>query len=165
MHIEALTWGMQHATADHVSVLDIGGRDVNGSPRALFPNAAWTCLDILPGPGVDIVADAATWIPDREYDIVVSFECFEHAKAWPQICETAFKACKPGGTFIATMAGPGRAPHSGIDGGPDLHGGEHYANVQPAKLRRVLEEIGWRDVIVDQQVSPFPCDTRCVAVR
>lgn len=166
MHNEAWLWVAEYATQAPVTVLDLGGRNINGSCIAAFPHATvYRVVDLYPGPGVDIVADAATWQPDDEYDYVISTETFEHTPVWPQICVTAFKACKPGGTFIATMAGPGRAPHSGIDGGPTLYGGEHYGNVQPAKLKRVLEEIGWRDVIVDQQVSPAPCDTRCVAVR
>jgi len=166
VHVEAYSWAIRFATDAPVSVLDIGGRNVNGSPRGLFPNATvYTVVDIAPGPGVDFVADAATWTPDREYDVVVSTETFEHTYSWPEICITAFKACRPGGMFIATMAGPGRAPHSGIDGGPFLHDGEEYANVDPGHLHEVLKITGWRDIIVDQQLSPASCDVRCSAIR
>jgi len=166
MHAEALSWVKQFRTDDPVTVLDLGGRNVNGTPRGLFPNATvYTVVDIAPGPGVDFVADAATWVPDREYDVVLSTECFEHTYSWPEICATAFKACTPGGLFVATMAGPGRAPHSGLDGGSTLYAGEEYGNVEPAKLRAVLEALGWRDIVVDQQVSPASCDVRCSAIR
>lgn len=164
MHVEAFAWVEQHATEAPVDVLDIGGRDVNGSPRALFPNAAsYTVLDLFDGPNVDIVADAASWIPRREYDVIVCTEVFEHTASWPQICDTAFKACRPGGMLIATMAGPGRPVHSGIDGRRTLRPNEFYENVSPSVLRRVLAECGWRDVAVD--VRRRPADVRAVAYR
>lgn len=164
MHPEAMAWISQYATTDPVTVLDIGGRNINGSPRHLFPAATvYTVLDIADGPGVDVVADAATWVPDREYDVVVSAEVFEHTSVWPQICATAHKALKPGGRFIATMAGPGRPEHSAIDGGWTLHPGEWYANVEPADLLEVLKAAGFVDITVDRQ--NHPADVRAVATR
>lgn len=164
MHAEALAWIAGHSTNLPVRVLDLGGRDVNGSPRHLFPNATvYTCLDILPGEGVDIVADAGTWEPDAEWDYVVSAEVFEHTANWAAICRTAHKACAPGGKFIVTTAGPGRPPHSAIDGGGRLYPGEHYANVPARELERVLVETGWREITVDSQ--PSPADTRSVATK
>lgn len=164
MHFEAMSWVARFASDDPVTVLDLGGRDINGSVRALWPHAAsYRVVDLYPGPGVDIVADAAVWAPDASYDVVVVCEVFEHTEVWPQIIETAYKACKPGGMFVATMAGPGRPPHSAIDGGWTLHPGEHYANIEPERLKAVLEDVGWEGVVVNQQVAPFPCDVRCVA--
>lgn len=159
MHPEAMAWVAQHATTDPVAVLDIGGRFINGSPRVLFPAAEYVVLDVMAGPGVDIVADAATWEPDRVYDVVVCAEVFEHAREWSAICRTAFEACSPGGSLIVTCAGPGRAVHSGIDGSPNLHPGEHYENVPPDALADALTASGWRDVIVDQS----GLDVRAVA--
>ena len=164
MHNEAYEWVARFANDGLVEVLDLGGRDVNGSVRGLFPNATrYTVVDILPGPGVDYVADAATWQPDQEYDVVVCTETFEHTAVWPGICRTACAALKPGGIFIATMAGPGRPPHSAIDGLFRLHPGEHYANVPAFELERVLKETGFIDVTVDSQ--PSPADTRAVASK
>lgn len=162
MHAEAFRWVQDHAPRDAGVVLDIGGRNINGTVRSLFPFAhTYVALDIAEGPEVDIVADAATWTPDRAYEVVVCCEVFEHTAVWPGICQTAFKACRAGGLFIATMAGPGRRPHSGIDGGWHLHAGEHYANVEPDDLRRVLIAAGFTDVTVDQQSA----DVRAVATK
>lgn len=164
MHPEAYQWVAEHATTGPVAVLDLGGRDINGTPRALFPGATlYRTVDIAPGPAVDIVADAATWVPDREYDVAVSTECFEHTGSWPRIVLTALAALRPGGLFIATMAGPGRGVHSGVDGGGTLHPGEHYANVDPATLLAVLTDAGFTGVTVD--VRPSPADVRCVATK
>jgi SAM-dependent methyltransferase len=161
MHPQAHDWVASHRTDEPLAVLDIGGRNINGSVRDLFRNADYTALDILPGDGVDIVADAATWVPDREYDAVVCCEVFEHTAVWPEICATAFKALKPGGKFVATCAGPGRGEHSAIDGQFHLHPGEHYGNVSDVDLNEVLVACGFHDITTDQQIGP--CDTRAVA--
>ncbi len=163
MHDEALAWVRAHATDDSLLVLDIGGRDINGTTKDLFPNAEWVTLDILPGEGVSIVADAATWEPDREYDLIVSTECFEHAEGWRDIVKTIYRALRPGGRCVLTMAGPGRQVHSGVDGDGVLHPGEYYGNVDPDHLRAELEATGFVDIIVDSQVSP--ADTRAVASK
>jgi hypothetical protein len=164
LHAEALAWVELYRTDEPVSVLDIGGRNINGTPRPLFPNAAvYTVLDIAPGDGVDIVADAAEWSPDRRYDVVVCCEVFEHTNVWPAILRTAYKALDDGGVLIATMAGPGRAPHSAVDGGPHLYDGEHYGNVEPADLETALAAAGFGGFVVDEQTESH--DVRAVAYR
>ena len=164
MHPQAYNWVASFARPNAGAVLDLGGRDINGSVRLLFADArVYTTLDIADGPGVDVVADAATWTPDQEYDVVVCCETFEHTPVWPDICATAHKALRSGGQFILTMAGPGRPEHSGVDGGWVLHEGEHYANVKPEALRRVLRDLGFANVLVDQRFQP--ADVRAVAVK
>jgi SAM-dependent methyltransferase len=163
-----MQWIAKHATADPVTVLDIGGRNVNGSPRHLFPAATrYTVLDVRPGEqvtDVDIIADASEWNPSgQQWDVVVCAETFEHTAGWRAICRTAFAACAPGGRLIITTAAPGRPPHSAVDGEFRLLPGEHYANIRPAELERVLAEAGWADVAVD--VQPSPADVRATAVK
>ncbi len=162
MHEEAFAWVHDHATAEQVSVLDIGGRNINGSVRDLFPNAdPYVALDIADGPAVDIVANAAEWTPDRTYDLIVCTEVFEHTPEWPAILRTAAAACRVGGRIILTMAGPGRSPH-GASGGP-WNFGEYYANVHPSDLRAEMAAAGWTDIDVDFLQSPG--DTRAIATR
>ncbi len=162
MHPEAMLWVGRFATAEPLRVLDLGGRDNNGSPRSLFPNAAYTVLDLEAGVDVNIVADAASWTPDQDYDLVISTELFEHTPVWPAILATAFAACRSGGRLVATMAGPGRPAH-GQHGAAGPAPGEFYANVDPVELWTVLAEVGWRDIQVD--VQPSPADVRCSAVK
>lgn len=165
MHLAAYDWVARHAVGGPVAVLDIGGRDVNGTVRGLFPAAAvYTVVDVRPGRNVDIVADAALWKPDRAYDVVVCTEVFEHTLAWRNICMTAYQACKAGGSLLATCAGPGRAPHSGIDGGA-VRFGEWYENIDPGELRDVLEKAGWVDVVLDQAGEDVRAHARAPRTR
>ncbi|MEV6879739.1 methyltransferase domain-containing protein [Amycolatopsis sp. NPDC051128] len=160
MHQQAYEWVDRHADADAARVLDIGGRNINGTIRDRFPGATeYVVLDIVEDAGVDIVADAATWRPDERFDAVVCAEVFEHTPVWREICLTVAVVLEPGGQFIATMAGPGRAPHSAMDGGPELRPGEHYGNIDPDELEDELVALGFEDVTVDQLGE----DVRCVA--
>jgi len=138
VHPAVFDWVGKFATDTAVNVLDIGGRDVNGTCRPLFPNAArYTVIDLIQGPGVDIVGDAAEWNPPRRFDVVLCTEVFEHTARWPEMCATAKRALAPGGVFVVTCAGPGRHPHSGFDG-EQVRPGEHYENVDPDVLATLL---------------------------
>ena len=138
MHPAVAEWVAAHAPDGPVTVLDIGGRDINGTVRHLFhPDSVWTVIDLRPGPNVDVVADFTTYTHPTEVDVVVCCEVFEHTLVWPQLVAAAAKALKPGGRFLCTCAGPGRAPHSGVDGN-EVKPGEHYANVSAQELAPVL---------------------------
>jgi len=169
MHTQVLDWVGQFRTTEDLSVLDIGGRDLNGSTRMFFPNAnPYHVLDILPGFGVDFVHDAADWEPGLEpraivpgYDLVLSTETFEHAKRWPEIIATAWKALRPGGWFIFTCAGPGRPPHSGVAAVWELSPGEWYENVSAEQITEVLHVQGWEGI----EVRQLGLDTQGKAVK
>jgi methyltransferase family protein len=155
MHPQAHDFVAQHARpSPGLRVLDIGGQNMNGTVRGLFPGAEYLSLDIADGPGVDIVADAAEWEPswvqDSDgFDVVVCCEVFEHTPYWQGILQTAHDALRPGGLLIATMAGPGRPEHSGrqATGGPAE--GEHYANIDPGDLGAACMNAGFLEVDVD----------------
>jgi hypothetical protein len=135
--------------------LDIGGRDVNGTARAWFPRTHWRGLDIRPGPGVDIVADATTWQAQVPvWDFVLSTECLEHVKEWPGIVYAASTALNPVGPQLAffTAASIGRGAH-GASGEHTPPEGEWYGNVDPADLTRELER-WFAEVRVDYNPNP-----------
>lgn len=125
-----------HGLAEAPSVLDLGGRDVNGTVHGLFHSKPYV-VDILDGPEVDWVGDAAEFTTDHEYDVVLCTEVFEHTPNWPLIVNTAWVACRPGGMFIATMASRERPTHSPTTGGP-LESDTYYANIDPVDLVSVL---------------------------
>jgi SAM-dependent methyltransferase len=149
VHEAVLSWVGQFRTDEDLSVLDIGGRDLNGSPRSLFPNASpYHVLDLRPGPNVDFVGDAATWRPElpARYDLVICTEVFEHTPGWALILQTAMDCLRPGGWLLFTCAGPGRPAHSGIEAVMGLLGDEWYANVSPGEIADVLGKQGWTDI-------------------
>jgi SAM-dependent methyltransferase len=121
-------------------VVELGALDFNGSVRDLFPSArGYTGVDLVAGPGVDVVADAADWRPLPHApapDLVVCCEVLEHTPHPEAVVRNAAAMLAPGGRLVVTAAAPHRAPHSAVDGGP-LRPGEHYRNVAPDAL------VGW----------------------
>ena len=136
MHIEVLDW-LAHVVpllARQKYVLEFGSCDVNGSARQFFLGAHYIGIDVRPGPGVDTVADAADFSPKPWFlfDVVISTEMLEHCRRAAEVCANAARLLKPGGVFLASMAGPSREPHS-VDAGP-LAVDEYYRNVTEADL-------------------------------
>lgn len=166
MHREALQWVARCITKyeldkDGVRVLDLGGRDVNGTTRDLWARPGYyLVVDNTDGPGVDVVADAVNLFLDQQFDVVTSTECLEHAEFADCIVRCAFDHLRPGGWFIATMAGPGREPH-GQHGADRPEPGEFYRNVEPNALEAWIKSAGFTWWHIDQD-GP---DVRCCAVR
>jgi SAM-dependent methyltransferase len=157
MHPACYQWVTDHAAAaEHV--LDIGGRDINGTPRELFADAEYTVIDLEAGPNVDVVADITEWHTTQRFDVVLCLEVLEHVEDWWAIIAAAHRLTKPGGVFIVTCAGPGRAPHSAHDGG-EMRGGEWYANIDPGALWTALEAFSAASVDI------AGVDVRAVAVK
>lgn len=152
MHPAAYEWVARHARPGRT--LDIGGRDINGTVRALFGDD-YTALDLVDGPGVDVVADVCSY-QAKKFDVIVCCEVLEHTDA--DILGAAYRLLRKGGLLIVTAAGPGRQPHSAVDGGP-LREGEYYRNVEPFELEQSLA--GWSSSEVDVSGE----DVRAVATK
>ncbi len=85
MHESALIAGKTFAGiygGDNKIVVDLGGRNVNGTLRPFFEkkNMKFICVDMEADPSVDIVVKPGERLPfeDNSVDIVVSTSCFEH---------------------------------------------------------------------------------------
>lgn len=142
MHKEAMDF--VRANCRPGRVCEFGSYNVNGSARELYQGWDYVGVDLRPGRGVDVVADfcspqLCSTFAGQSFDVIVSTEAFEHCKDWQNAVFNAFVLLKPGGRFLITAAGPKRAVHNN-DGGSVLADGEHYANIDPVELERVLKE-------------------------
>lgn len=147
MHAEALGWVRRWAPAEPCDVLDVGGRDINGTPVDVFhPDSVWTVVDLHPSPNVDIVADFLDVEPDRSFDVVCHLEVAEHCAEWVAHLRHARDVLDVEGLLIFTAAGPGRGPHSAVDGGA-VREGEWYQNVDPDHLAASLDRLFSRHVV------------------
>lgn len=162
MHQQAREFVARYATTDTISVIEIGSRDVNGIVRDLFPAADWLGIDLAPGPGVDIVCDAAQWDTLRRVDLVVCCETLEHAAEWREIIRRSFIWLRPGGRAIYTAAGLGRLPHSAVDG-CELREGEYYCNISLMELEAAMVVAGYQ--IVVSEFAGLHSDVRAAGVR
>ena len=143
------------------NVVEFGSLDINGSVRGLFDSDSYHGIDLQDGPGVDEIADAATWKADPfcEVNCIVCCEVLEHAPNVHGIVENAYRNLSQHGLFVVTCATNPRKPHSAVDGGP-IRPGEHYANVEADDLRFYFSNFF---SIVDLTVSRERGDLYCVA--
>lgn len=157
MHAEAMEF-LRRLTIEG-PVIEIGSRNVNGSARDAFLGVEWFGIDTETGPGVDLVWDVLDWWPEKQCKTVVCCEVLEHASKWRDIIHNV-SLWEHHITLIITCAGPGRQPHSAIDGGP-LRDGEYYQNISAEELRAELIKAGFRTVYADQ----YGTDTRAIAMK
>ena len=116
----------------------------------------WVGLDIEPGPGVDIIADARKpVIGERRnyFDFVLCTEVFEHVDDWGAIVLSISDWLKPGGVTVVTCASTGRRPH-GARGAMDPAPGEHYANVPELHLLDAFWAAGFNEYKSKYQAVP-----------
>lgn len=117
MHDANHSWLKDLATtyADHFTgkkVLDIGSLNVNGSCRRYFTDCNYTGVDQKAGKGVDIVAVATeTKFEPQSFDVVISFNCYEHDPDWKNNVNHNLQWLKKGGLFIAEFGSTGNEPH------------------------------------------------------
>ncbi len=149
MHAEA--YDFVRRQIGELSVLEIGSLNVNGSVRELFPHWDYTGLDRVAGPGVDVVADGATFDTPKRFDAIVCCEVFEHFESWAEIVNNSYRLLRPGGVFIGTCAGPGREPHK-CDGSKN-DGSEFYENVIPEQLQSRLRMAGFQNVVIEHRIT------------
>lgn len=92
-------------------VLEIGSLNINGTVRQFFDAKEYVGVDVGHGPGVDIVISGHEYNDDKQFDCVISCECFEHNPFWKQTFLNMIRLCRPGGLVVFTCATTGRPEH------------------------------------------------------
>jgi SAM-dependent methyltransferase len=96
-------------------ILEIGSynvNEINGGIRAIFSDCDYTGVDLISGPGVDIVASGSEVdMPTDSFDVTLSSECFEHNPFWRETFANMYRMTSPGGVVIMTCATTGRVEH------------------------------------------------------
>jgi SAM-dependent methyltransferase len=118
---------------NNLSVLDVGSFDVGGSIKDFFVKNTYTGVDLVKGPNVDIVLDGSELHKlNQKFDIVISCECFEHAKNWKEIFLSMYNVCEDDGYVIFTCASRGRIEHGTkrtINSDSPGTTGDYYKNI------------------------------------
>lgn len=132
-------------------VLEVGSLDVNGSVRFMVEHrvpAEYIGVDIMPGPGVDQVADAVDLV-DRfgsdSFDVVLCLEMLEHAEDWRATLWSMIRVLRPGGVLVITTRSPGFAYH---------HPPDHWRYTQGAFVE-IIERTGL-DTLVLMDDPEYP---------
>jgi len=104
MHYTSLKSGEAFSKSYHFEnglVVDIGGRNVNGSLRSFFEEKGmrFLCVDMEPHSSVDIVTPPGENLPfeDGSVDLIVSTSCFEHDPCFWLTFKEMTRIIKPSG--------------------------------------------------------------------
>ena len=115
MHISASIAGKAFSESYGIEsglVVDIGGRDVNGSLRSFFEENGmkFVCIDMEAHSSVDIITPPGEKLPfdDCSVDLIVSTSCFEHDPCFWLTFREMTRIIKPSGYIYvnAPTAGP-----------------------------------------------------------
>jgi SAM-dependent methyltransferase len=127
-------------------VLEIGSADINGSIRPFFPGSDYTGVDLSAGPGVDVIASGDELaLPDRDVDLAISCECFEHNPRWCETFVNMHRMTKAGGIVLITCASRGRMEHGTTRTRPNESPGsqslgwDYYRNLNRVDFERRLD--------------------------
>lgn len=136
-----------------VSVLDVGSMDINGNNRYLFDNYEYTGIDIGEGKNVDLVISGNLFRSDKEFDVIISTECFEHDKFWVATIFNTWMHLKQGGIYLFTCASDGRPEHgtSRTDGWASPFTNDYYMNLN--------ENIVKSNIPLDKMFSKYELNT------
>lgn len=128
-------------------VLEIGSYDVNGTVRNEFKGvASWTGVDLIPGPGVDVVCRGHE-VSDEAglFDVTIATEVFEHDPNWALTFKRMSELTRPGGAVIVSCASTGRPEHGtarsnqSLSPGTSSIGEDYYQNVLEKAFGSVIK--------------------------
>lgn len=115
MHDTAMRYGelffIQYvANSGEITILDIGGADVNGSLRAVAPpRCRYVGIDFAKERGVDVILNDPYELPfaDASVDAVVSSSCFEHSEFFWLTFNEILRVLKPSGLLYLNVPSNG----------------------------------------------------------
>jgi SAM-dependent methyltransferase len=87
-------------------IYDIGAKDASGSYFGAYPkDARVVTIDIVAGPGVDLVADAHDlhMVADASVDMVTSISVLEHVRNPWKVVDEMYRILKPGGVICVDV--------------------------------------------------------------
>jgi SAM-dependent methyltransferase len=131
------------------TVLEIGSYQVNekGNLRSIFSGCSYTGVDLVEGPGVDVVASGhEVNLTSDSFDVTISAECFEHNPLWRETFSNMYRMTKKGGVLIITCASTGRIEHGTARSvkptyspGTTAVGWDYYMNLTQNDFDRALD--------------------------
>jgi len=119
-HVSCILFGVNQLTEFDISgksVLDVGSRDYNGNFAPLIKRlnpAKYVGVDMLEGPGVDIVCRAENLVEKfgkEFFDVVIASELMEHTSNWREVISNLKNVCKPDGLVVITTRSEGFRIH------------------------------------------------------
>ena len=122
-------------------VLDVGSLNINGDNRRWFEQPDYTGIDVFKGRNVDIVCPAHEFKSEKQFDVVISTECWEHDSRYEESVRNVIRLLKSGGLFVFTCATTGRGEHGTTQNDPKASPAtnNYYKNLTEEDFRKALD--------------------------
>ena len=121
---------------ENLDILEVGSLEMEAdfqSIRKMFQFNNYLGVDLYKGNGVDLVLNGSDLHKiKKNFDVIISCECFEHAENWKDIFRSMHKVLKENGIIILTFASTGRLEHGTLRTNPMESPGTHddyYHNI------------------------------------
>jgi len=128
-------------------VLEVGSKNINGSPRKYFWFCNYTGIDLSKGKGVDIVGRMGSLFYEdvlkrNSFDVVISTEMLEHDAVWQYSLFAMYDVLKPGGLLLITCASDERLEHGTKRTTPECSPDttDYYRNISKEDFKSVLPD-------------------------
>lgn len=113
MHASVYEWVGRQVTALGIAdadVLEIGSLNVNGTVRDWF-TGEYLGIDVVDGPGVDLVISSHEMYEKPPFDVVVCCEMLEHDSDPQATFHAIYGSLRPGGYALVTTRSEGFPIH------------------------------------------------------
>jgi len=154
-HIQFWLESISAKIPQNARVLEVGSRNVNGSPRPAFSTAhEYIGVDVAPGKDVDLVVPdgkLVTLFCESSFDVVVCCEVLEHSENPLRLAADLLAVTKPGGFIVLT------SPSNGF---PEHRFPRDYWRIMPDAYNYILLrgcDIIFRDLVGPQPIGATWC--------
>lgn len=125
-----------------IDVLEVGSLNINGTVRDFFgPVDRYVGIDLVEGPGVDVVCPGKVYSSPTTFDMVISTECFEHDQDWKDTFQNMWMLIRTGGLIVFTCASEGRHEHGTTRTSPadSPATNDYYSNLTEKDFRELFD--------------------------
>lgn len=138
-------------------VLELGSLDINGSARDYIRQCTYFGVDIVDGPGVDLVMRAEdTSFGGTLFDLQISVSMIEHNPTWREALRHNLQWMRDGAMVVWSWGGEGNSPHE-----PYPHAAVSLEEMRIFVEKELLDEDGKQilcDVDLFREEDRYPTD-------
>lgn len=94
-----------------IRVLELGSRDINGTPREFFNVGYYLGVDVADGPGVDMISAAKDMMFEDQFDVLICLSMLEHDPDWRESLCVSARVLRENGLLFLAFGAEGNVPH------------------------------------------------------
>ncbi len=152
------------------SVLDIGSLDINGNNKGLFENCHYVGLDVAEGPNVDVVSIAHEFNTNKQFDVILSTNTFEHDMYFELTLKKMVELLKQSGLMFFSASSShkkhGTAERTPWASGTTMINNKEWANYyRNLKVEDIRDALNFEEIFSEFSLKDMEKDIRFVGIK